>query len=230
MKTVWVKYLLLIIAIVSYMTSYGQQKGLNMWYQYLMSAKLEKKNLTLLSQYRSYDFVADSRLFLVAGYLDFEVSKNFKPAFGLMYLNLEPYVGDGSKKIRHEIRPFQQVTFDTDIGRWSLSNRFRVEERFLDNPDQFILRFRYLLSLRIPLNKEGSRERFYGILKNEVRINAINDDTFDSDRITAGIGYRFTKKSAVEVAYINQLETKRTSQYIYLGYRNSFDWRKSSKK
>ncbi|MCW1960569.1 DUF2490 domain-containing protein [Chryseobacterium viscerum] len=199
----------------------------NMWFQYLMSAKLtDKSTLTALTQYRSFDLAYDTRLFLVNAYVDYEVVENIKPAAGAMFLILESYNADDSKKIRYEKRPFQQVTADYYIGRTSISNRLRVEERFISNPDEFEVRIRYLISVRIPFNKKGEKEKLYGILKNEIRMNVDKLEPFDSNRITAGLGIKLGKNSALELAFINQLETKKTSNYGFVGFRNNFDWRK----
>ena len=199
----------------------------NMWFQYLLSAKLtDKSTLTALTQYRSFDLAYDTRLFLVNAYVDYEVVENIKPAAGAMFLILESYNADDSKKIRYEKRPFQQVTADYYIGRTSISNRLRVEERFISNPDEFEVRIRYLISVRIPFNKKGEKEKLYGILKNEIRMNVDKLEPFDSNRITAGLGIKLGKNSALELAFINQLETKKTSNYGFVGFRNNFDWRK----
>ncbi|WP_312507705.1 DUF2490 domain-containing protein [Chryseobacterium culicis] len=199
----------------------------NMWFQYLMSAKItDKSTLTALTQYRSFDLAYDTRLFLVNAYVDYEVAENIRPAAGAMFLILESYNADDSKKIRYEKRPFQQVTADYYIGRTSISNRLRVEERFISNPDEFEVRIRYLISVRIPFNKKGEKEKLYGILKNEIRMNVDKLEPFDSNRITAGLGIKLGKSSALELAFINQLETKKTSNYGFIGFRNSFDWRK----
>ncbi|WP_241676885.1 DUF2490 domain-containing protein [Chryseobacterium sediminis] len=198
-----------------------------MWFQYLMSAKItDKSTLTALTQYRSFDLAYDTRLFLVNAYVDYEVVENIKPAAGAMFLILESYNADDSKKIRYEKRPFQQVTADYYIGRTSISNRLRVEERFISNPDEFEVRIRYLISVRIPFNKKGEKEKLYGILKNEIRMNVDKLEPFDSNRITAGLGIKLGKNSALELAFINQLETKKTSNYGFIGFRNNFDWRK----
>ncbi|WP_228394760.1 DUF2490 domain-containing protein [Chryseobacterium arthrosphaerae] len=198
-----------------------------MWFQYLMSAKItDKSTLTALTQYRSFDLAYDTRLFLVNAYVDYEVAENIRPAAGAMFLILESYNADDSKKIRYEKRPFQQVTAEYYIGRTSISNRLRVEERFISNPDEFEVRIRYLISVRIPFNKKGEKEKLYGILKNEIRMNVDKLEPFDSNRITAGLGIKLGKNSALELAFINQLETKKTSNYGFIGFRNSFDWRK----
>ncbi len=207
---------------------YSQSKdNYNMWFQYLMSAKItDKSTLTALTQYRSFDLAYDTRLFLVNAYVDYEVAENIRPAAGAMFLILESYNADDSKKIRYEKRPFQQITADYYIGRTSISNRLRVEERFISNPDEFEVRIRYLISVRIPFNKKGEKEKLYGILKNEIRMNIDKLEPFDSNRITAGLGIKLGKNSALELAFINQLETKKTSNYGFIGFRNSFDWRK----
>lgn len=220
--------LTLILSLCLFNGLYSQSKdNYNMWFQYLMSAKLtDKSTLTALTQYRSFDLAYDTRLFLVNAYVDYEVAENIRPAAGAMFLILESYNADDSKKIRYEKRPFQQVTAEYFIGRTSISNRLRVEERFLSNPDEFEVRLRYLISVRIPFNKKGEKEKLYGILKNEIRMNVDKTEPFDSNRITAGLGIKVGKNSALELAFINQMETGKTSNYAFIGFRNSFDWRK----
>ncbi|MDH5035543.1 MULTISPECIES: DUF2490 domain-containing protein [Chryseobacterium] len=220
--------LTLILSLCLFNGLYSQSKdNYNMWFQYLMSAKLtDKSTLTALTQYRSFDLAYDTRLFLVNAYVDYEVAENIRPAAGAMFLILESYNADDSKKIRYEKRPFQQVTAEYFIGRTSISNRLRVEERFLSNPDEFEVRIRYLISVRIPFNKKGEKEKLYGILKNEIRMNVDKTEPFDSNRITAGLGIKVGKNSALELAFINQMETGKTSNYGFIGFRNSFDWRK----
>ncbi|WP_223606465.1 DUF2490 domain-containing protein [Chryseobacterium sp. OSA05B] len=227
-----IKFRLIIILMLGMIRLANAQSrdNYNMWFQYLMSARLtDKSTLTALSQYRSFDLAYDTRLFLVSAYVDYEVANEVKPAAGFMFLVLDSYKSDNSKKERYEKRPFQQVTLGGNIGRTSVSHRFRVEERFISNPDEFIVRLRYLISLRIPFNRKGEKEKLYGILKNELRMNVVKEDPFDSNRLTAGLGIKVGKNSAIEVAFINQLETGSTSNYGYIGYRNSFDWRKKNK-
>lgn len=223
---------LIVILLLAFCTSATAQSrdNYNMWFQYLMSVKLtDKSTLTALSQYRSFDLAYDTRLFLVSAYVDYEIANDIKPAAGFMFLILDSYRSDNTKKERYEKRSFQQVSLGGSIGRTSISHRFRVEERFITNPDEFIVRLRYLISLRIPFNKAREKEKLYGILKNEIRMNVMKEDPFDSNRLTAGIGIKTGKNSAIEVAFINQLETGSTSNYGYIGFRNTFDWRKKKK-
>ncbi|WP_313383497.1 DUF2490 domain-containing protein [Chishuiella sp.] len=199
----------------------------NMWYQYLMNAKLDDKmTLTALSQYRSFDMLLDARLFVAAAYVDYSIDKKISVGGGGMFLLLESYDKNNNKKERSEKRIFQQATITDNIGRTLISHRFRIEERFLNNPNEFIVRLRYLTSFRIPLNKATEKQILYGIIKNEIRISAIKDKPFDSDRITIGTGFNLSKKSALEINLISQLAERKTSNYLNVVFRNKFDWRK----
>lgn len=222
--TIKLTLVFLLIIINNYWVKGQSIDNYNMWYQYIMNSKLtDKTNLTALSQYRSFDLGGDGRLFLVNAYLEYEVAPGVEPGAGAMFLVLNSYNSKREKVTRYETRPFQQVTLTGHIGRTLINHRFRVEERFLNNPDEFKVRLRYLLSMRIPLGKTG---QYYGILKNEVRVNATKENIFDSNRITAGLGIKISKASALEFAFINQLGDHRTDNYAYIGFRNSFDWRK----
>lgn len=220
---------ILLFFVLFYVKMIAQQDNLNLWLQYTMSAKLsEKYSFTALSQYRSYDLIKDSRLFLVSTYLERKLEHDLYPAAGYMFLVLEPYTSDTEKKIRYENRPYQQLSIKNKIGRTTLLHRYRVEERFLTNPDDFIVRLRYLMSFKIPLNGEGKPNILYGILKNEIRMNVVKEEQFDSNRITAGLGVNLGEQSAVELSFINQISPDDTSNYVLLGFRNSFDWSSKS--
>ncbi|WP_410672365.1 hypothetical protein [Chryseobacterium rhizoplanae] len=78
-----------------------------------------------------------------------------------MFPILESYVGEIQRK-RYEEKPFQQITLNHLIGRFSLSCRLRVEECFFSNPDNFFIRLGHLLSLKISFNKKGDMEKLYG--------------------------------------------------------------------
>lgn len=207
---------------------FGQDKH-NMWYQYLVSNKLtDKSTLTALAQYRSFDFALDTRVLLTSAQLDYEIYPNVRPAAGFMFLILQSYSNgiENDKTTRYEKRPYQQITFRSDLGHVSASHRFRVEERFLNNPDDLIIRLRYLISLQIPFYKRSENGRYYGLFRNEVRLNAQKRGVFDSNRITAGAGIKFNARSSLEFAFINQLEEGPTSNFGAILFRNNFDWRK----
>lgn len=211
-------------------TAFSQTDNLNSWYQYTVSAKLSQKwSATALSQYRSYDVVKDGRLFLVSGYLERNFKDGISPAAGYMFLILEPYTDSMEKKIRYENRPYQQLTLRSKLGNVSVLHRYRVEERFLTNPDDFVVRLRYLISLKFPLYKNNDNELLYGIFKDEIRMNVVKDEQFDSNRLTAGLGINLGKNSALELGFINQVGANDTANYTLISFKNNFDFSKSNK-
>lgn len=210
-------------------SAFSQTDNLNSWYQYTVSAKLsEKWSATALSQYRSYDVVKDGRLFLVSGYLERNFKNGISPAAGYMFLILEPYTDVMEKKIRYENRPYQQLSIRNKVGNVSVMHRYRAEQRFLTNPDDFILRLRYLISLKFPMYKKEGTEVLYGIFKNEIRMNVVKDEQFDSNRITAGLGINLGKNSSLELGFINQVGADDTANYTVVSFKNNFDFSKNN--
>ena len=60
-------------------------------------------------------------------------------------------------------------------------------------------------------------------------MNVDKTEPFDSNRITAGLGIKVGKKILLwNWPFINQMETGKTSNYGFIGFRNSFDWRKET--
>ena len=144
--------------------------------------------------------------------------------------NTLPIINCELNRLLGDVSDFNvEITMNDKIGRTSLSHRFRVEERFISNPNTFIMRLRYLASFKIPLNKADAKQTLYGIVKDEIRMQMTKDDPFDSNRITVGLGINVSKKSAIEIGFINQMEERKTSNYFHVGFRNKFDWSKKKK-
>jgi hypothetical protein len=130
--------------------------------------------------------------------------------------------GTNEKTVAWEHRPYQQVLMRQQHGRVFLTHRYRVEERFL--PDDFQLRFRYFLSLNIPLNKSGmDAGAWYATAYSETFLR-YNNPTFDRHRLYGGIGYVKNKDLRFELAWMEQqLETRRRGQLQLVVFR-TFDW------
>ena len=63
------------------------------------------------------------------------------------------------------------------------------------------MRFRYFLSLNIPLSKDNNT--YYLSAYNEIFLN-IKTSTFDRNRVYAGMGYYLNKGISIEAGYMNQ--------------------------
>ena len=84
--------------------------------------------------------------------------------------------------------------------------------RFVE--DDFKMRFRYFLAVKIPLIKvEDGFTKFYLSAYNEVFLNT-ESAVFDRNRVYAGLGYQLSKRIRMEAGYMNQLfETSSRDQF-----------------
>ena len=135
------------------------------------------------------------------GYNLTEQNNNFLLGYG--YIRSENYIGDTDDKLGiNEHRIYQQFITKQNAGIVAVQNRFRFEQRFIE--DDFKLRFRYFLGLNIPLNNLQLDDRtWYLSIYNEVFLNTQND-LFDRDRLYGGLGYKINHGLRLEMGYMNQ--------------------------
>jgi hypothetical protein len=104
----------------------------------------------------------------------------------------------------------------------SLQNRFRLEQRFIGQPEvkgdelvndgfAFAQRLRYFLRAIVPVGKTANtfKKGTYISLQNEVFLNigntsAVNGKFFDQNRAYFSVGYRFSPKNDTEIGYMYQ--------------------------
>lgn len=194
-----------IIALLMPFFVHGQDSSFGNWLIYIGSKKLDQKwNLHHEVQYRNYDAVGDlEQLLLRTGIgLNFNESKN-NVLLGYGYILSENYTANASDKVSvNEHRIFQQFISKQKIGAVGLSHRYRFEQRFVES--DFKLRFRYFLSLNVPLyKKENESPGFYLSAYNEIFLNT-KSAIFDRNRLYAGIGYHLNKNIRLEAGYMNQ--------------------------
>lgn len=118
-----------------------------------------------------------------------------------------------------EHRSYQMATLTDKLGRFDLTHRFMLEQRWIGRfaaatsvkEEEFIFsnRMRYLYRMQLPLkgntldNKEpylaAYDELFIGFGRN------VNENVFDQNRIGFLIGYRFNPAVRIEGGYLNQI-------------------------
>jgi len=101
----------------------------------------------------------------------------------------------------NEHRIYQQFISKQAIGKIKIQHRYRFEQRFVEN--DFKLRYRYFLSLKIPLLK--TNKKYYISAYNELFINSNCDKTFDRNRLYGGLGYELNSNIKLELGYMNQI-------------------------
>ena len=131
------------------------------------------------------------------------------------YAFVESYnmLPEPSKNSLTENRIWEQYIYNAKLGRASLQNRFRLEQRFIEQQaaDVFAQRFRYFIRTIIPLAKQkvAFNNGLFAAVQNELFLNIqnkdkINNSVFDQNRAYGAIGYRFNPKVDLEAGYMNQ--------------------------
>ena len=184
----------------------AQSSDFGNWLIYIGSKQLDSKwNIHNEVQYRNYDAVGDLEQLLLRTGVGYNLSENnHNILLGYGYINSENYVGDTSEKITvNEHRVFQQFTSKQNIGRVSLSHRYRFEQRFVES--DFKMRLRYFLAFKVPLAKTDEMpSKLYVSAYNEVFLNT-KSEVFDRNRVYGGFGYQLNKNVRIEAGYMSQL-------------------------
>lgn len=186
--------------------SYAQDSNLGNWLMYLGNKEVNSKwNWHHEVQYRNYNAVGDLEQLLLRTGLGYNLTENNNNLLlGYAYIHSQNYIDNTDEKVNiNEHRIFQQFITRQTISRVKVQHRYRFEQRWIDDTD-FKLRFRYFLSLNIPINNRDIIDNtWYGSIYNEIFLN--NERViFDRNRLYVGIGYKLNKLARFEIGYMNQ--------------------------
>jgi hypothetical protein len=186
------------------------------WIQLFVIKKLGKKtDLNVEYQLRRTNGIQNGQQGL------FRTSVAYKPldnvSFALGYAQVETFsYGDfpiAANGRFPEHRIFEQLLWKQSIQKFSITNRLRVEQRWLGKVKAgtsriiedwtYLNRIRYLLRVQYPLHKKiyawVGDELFIGFGKN------LGVNIFDQNRIHLNLGYKLTKQLNMEIGFFNQI-------------------------
>ncbi|MGI4021870.1 MAG: DUF2490 domain-containing protein [Janthinobacterium lividum] len=172
----------------------------------------EKWGYMFDAQYRTdKQFSKISTYFFRPG-ITYDVTKNQTAGAG--YVIFGSYEDEESSRIFYaENRIWEQYQIQAKIGKATLSNRLRLEQRFINTKNGgFSQRLRYYIRGQIPLVKVDSsfKKGLYMALQNELFVNVQHKERgsnnfLDQNRSYISFGYRLSKKIDTELGY----------QYVY---------------
>lgn len=164
------------------------------------------------AQYRTDKQFSQTSVYFFRPGITYKVSKSQSAGAGYMFFG--SYEDENSSRIFFaENRIWEQYQLKASIGKSSLSNRLRLEQRFINTENGgFSQRLRYYIRSQIPLVRVDSsfEKGIYVALQNELFVNVQHQERasnsfLDQNRSYLSFGYRFSKKIDVELGY----------QYIY---------------
>ena len=175
------------------------------WLIYLGNKKIDNNwNFHNEIQYRNYNAIGDLEQLLLRAGLGYNLTeKNNNILLGYGFINSQNYIDTDEKIGINEHRIYQQFITKQSIGIVNVQHRYRFEQRFIEEQDMK-LRFRYFLSINIPLSDiEMNDNTLYASIYNEIFLNS-EDNVFDRNRLYAGLGYKLNEFAKFEIGYMNQ--------------------------
>lgn len=195
--------LLIILFLINIYTVKSQENNIGNWLIYLGNKDLNSSlNWHHEIQHRNYNIFGELEQLLVRTGLGYNVNENNNILLGYGFIDSRNIAIESNEILKvHEHRIYQQFISKQAIGKIKIQHRYRFEQRFIE--DDFRLRYRYFLSLNVPLLK--SNKKYYISAYNEIFINASQENTFDRNRIYGGLGYQLNSNIKFELGYMNQI-------------------------
>ena len=195
--------LLIILFLINILNVKSQENKVGNWLIYFGNKDLNSSlNWHHEIQHRNYDLFGELEQLLVRTGLGYDINENNNALLGYGFIDSRNKVMETNEILKvNEHRIYQQFISKQAIGKIKIQHRYRFEQRFIE--DNFKLRYRYFLSLNIPLLK--TNEKYYISAYNEIFINANQENTFDRNRIYGGLGYKLNSNIKLEMGYMNQI-------------------------
>ncbi len=216
-----------IIAILLFVSIGYQIKAQNTiqnsgWLIYVHTQKLSHKfGLGFDFQLRSADKFDYVKAFVFRPSINYFINEELSATAGFgHFINNQKINGHVNSKSQEEM-VWEQFAINSKIHFITLTNRFRLEQRFIERANHAVFseRLRYALQLQIPLYQPKGEETdkgFFLYFQNEVFLHLQNKDqlnnhTFDQNRAYAALGYKFSPKLDLETGYLNQISENKTN-------------------
>ncbi|TAH29167.1 MAG: DUF2490 domain-containing protein [Cytophagales bacterium] len=214
--------ILLLLVVFIHLNTLAQKNDTGNWFIYFGNQAINKKwNLWNEVQYRNYNFVGDLQQLLLRTGIGYNLTENNNNILlGYAFINSQRYLANNTDKVgTEEHRIYQQFVTRQEFGRIFTQHRYRIEERFFNN--DFQVRFRYFLSINIPINnKTMTAKTVYASAYNEIFVNG-QKPVFDRNRLYGAIGYVFNKYIRAEVGFMAQtLENTNRNQFQIVIFNN----------
>lgn len=181
-----------------------------------------KWSIHLEYQWRRDNYITNWQQSLLRTGINYKLHDNAIARVGYAWIETFPY-GDypinsfGKQFTEH--RTYQVITTTQKIGRFDLSNRYMLEQRWLatynnaasTEPDQwtYLNRLRYMGRVQTALKGKTIEDQTpYAAVYDEIFIGFgknINQNVFDQNRLGIVLGWRFNKYFRIEGGYFNQM-------------------------
>jgi len=137
---------------------------------------------------------------LLSSGINYNITPNTTITLNYSYLDVDRSIEATGETHLFENRLYEQISFKHRIDYLTVTNRLRLENRFLNDVDENtnLNRIRYQLGASLNLNKT-----FFFLINDEVFAN-LQNKVFTENRFFAGFGIHISKHDDLELGYQNQ--------------------------
>ncbi len=213
---------------------FAQQKQIDyqklVWARYSLGMALsDRVEIASEIDERRYVFPGKQHQLLFRSTALYNLKDGWQAGAGFTYFLQSPHDPRSKSNLMvPELRPHQEINFRVKISdRWSLKQRFKMEERFfrkisegeLASGYNFNFRFRFKADLFYTILKDKEdKDRLYLILSDEVMFNAgeqIVYNVFDQNRVYGGFRWNTGTNTAVEAGYLWWFQQRQDGKSYY---------------
>lgn len=228
MKNKLTLLLSLLICFIGFSQNDGQD-DLGSWAMLFTTNRIsEDFSIHAEAQYRNYEVASNFNQLLLRTALNYNLSDKAMASFGYGYIATDgTFEEPEGEENTTEHRIYQQFLLRNTVGKLKFSHRYRLEQRFINNPvsgNDTQHRARYFLRLTYPLS-----EVLYLTAYDEVFIN-LQGETFGQNRLYGALGYKFNKNLRTELGFLKNHIGNRNFERLQVGAFINTDLRKKEKK
>ncbi|HET9055534.1 MAG TPA: DUF2490 domain-containing protein [Chitinophagaceae bacterium] len=171
---------------------------------------------------RRNNFLSDPNFYFLRGGVQYQLTKNLSVAAGYAHLWLASAI-PGRKNFTSENRFFEQLQYNSVIGKVNLVQRLRKEQRWQQKVVndiytgqlRFTNRVRYLLNITVPVFKQDALPSL--VVADELLVHFGKEvvyNTFDQNRIFIGVKQKINAQLSFDIGYM-QVYQQKFSGYQY---------------
>ncbi|WP_340155912.1 DUF2490 domain-containing protein [uncultured Winogradskyella sp.] len=219
-----------IIAIFTQTQLQAQNTGeskLGSWYEITSSNRVSDK-YSLFGSLTSWNYelpAEKTHLFLGIVGANYHLNTKTSIGIGYAYGDIDSSFEVNNTPHTKEHRILEQLVFNHKLNKIKLSQRFRLEQRFLEYETENILkhRLRYRFKGKIPINNT-----LFVSIYDEIHFY-LNQFDFQQNRVFAGLGFSFDKNIKAEFGYARHSFKTKSFNRLSVQLNLKFDFRKEKK-
>lgn len=225
------KSLLLFLFIVVFQNALSSQNTgesiLGSWYEITSSNRISNK-LSISASFTNWNYelpVKNSHLLLPILGINYHFNKQVSAGVGYAYGDIDSSFEHNEVPHTIENRIIEQLVLLHKSNKIGFSHRFRLAQRFLEFPNENLLkhRLRYRFKIKFPINNTIFISTY-----DEIHFN-LNQFDFQQNRAYLGLGFNLNKNINFDLGYARHSFKTKSFNRLSLQLNLKYDFRKENK-